>query len=325
MQSIQTSHTFPLSKVKPLEGLLRYRAHCLEETKKAFCDGKRRRKTSPIDETVLLEPWGVIEGLDYLRCPKTGSLFLADLPSHESLRNLLTKVSQYRQSAQTFHADIETSRLETVFGPKREWVEDTVRLQGFKKPVALEVSTFPSEWTAFLKKSKVFQEILVAEEMDLTEGKILEKEAADIAILLESLDRVDEPKQLLKRVSKSLKKEGLLFVTALVSSGFDMVVLGPQNAYLYPPDRINCFSLEGLKQLIMNAGFRLVEVSTPGVLDIEIVKTHLKQNNSVKLSPFERQILSANFESQSAFQRFLQQSGFSSFARIVGVKTCNKD
>lgn len=317
---IQTSHTFPLSKVKPLEGLLRYRTYCLEETKKALRTERRRRKTSPIDATTLLEPWGEIEGLEYLRCPKTGSLFLADLPSHELLKELLTKISQHRQSSKTFHADIETSRLETVYGPKREWIEDTVRLQGFKKSVALEVSTPPSEWTIFLKKSEVFREVLVAEEMNLAHGKGSENETADIAILLESLDRVDAPEILLEEVSKSLKKAGLLFVTALVSSGFDMTVLGSQNAYLYPPDRVNCFSLDGLKKLIRNAGFRLIEVSTPGVLDVEIVKAHLRQNSSIELSHFERQILSGSPESQSAFQGFLQQSGFSSFARVVGVK-----
>ena len=320
MQSIQTGHLFSLSKVKPLEGLLRYRAYCLEEMKKSLSKGKRRRKISPIDETVLLEPWGQIDGLDYLRCPKTGSLFLADLPSGESLKELLTRVSRYRQSENTFHADIENSRLETVYGPKREWIENTIRLQGIKKPVVLEVSTSPSEWTAFLKESKVFQEVLVAEEMDLAQGKSLEKEAADIAILLESLDRVDAPEKLLEGVSKSLKKNGLLFITALVSSGFDMVVLGSHNAYLYPPDRTNCFSLEGLKRLVMNAGFQLMEVSTPGVLDIEIVKEHLRMDSAIPLSPFERQIVSAGDESRSAFQGFLQQSGLSSFARIMGVK-----
>ena len=320
MQSIQTSHVFSLSKVKPLEGLIRYRAYCLEETKKTLRNGKTRRKTSPVDKEVLLEPWGAIDGLDYLICPKTGSLFLADLPSHESLKELLARVSRHRQSAQTFHADIGDSRLETVYRPKREWIEDTVRLQGFKKPIAIEVSTPPSEWTAFLKKSHVFQEVLVAEEMDLAQGKSLEREAADIAILLESLDRVDAPEKLLEEVAKSLKRNGLLFVTALVSSGFDMVVLGSHNVYLYPPDRVNCFSLEGLKRLIMNAGFHLVEVSTPGVLDVEIVKAHLHQDSSLRLSSFEKGVLSGDPENQSAFQGFLQQSGLSSFARIVGVK-----
>lgn len=317
---IQTSHTFPLSKVKPLEGLLRYRAYCLEETKRALRQERRRRKKSPLDATTLLESWGEIEGLEYLRCPKTGSLFLADLPSHELLKELLTKVSQYRQSAKTFHADIESSRLETVYGPKRGWIEDTARRQGFKKSVVLEVSSPPSEWTSFLKKSDVFQEVLVAEEMHLAQGQGLGSEIVDMAILMESLDRVDAPDVLLEEVSKSLKKEGLLFVTALVSSGFDMTVLGPRNVYLYPPDRVNCFSLEGLKKIIMDAGFRLVEVSTPGVLDVEIVKAHLRQNSSIELSPFEKQLLSGSSESQSAFQGFLQQSGLSSFARVVGVK-----
>src|SRR5262249_47893754 len=113
---------------------------------------------------------------------------------------------------------------------------------------------------------------------------------------------------------------GLLFLTSLVSSGFDFTVLGLKNHYLYPPDRANCFSLDGLKKLVMQAGFKLIEVSTPGVLDVEIVQAHRKHAPDLPLSDFERGILDSDEETRMAFQTFLQQRGRSSFARIVGRK-----
>lgn len=138
--------------------------------------------------------------------------------------------------------------------------------------------------------------------------------------MLESLDRVGDPSALLRAVAGRLARGGLLFVTALVASGFDVAVLGLSNLYLYPPDRANCFSRRGLELLLERAGFGLLEVSTPGVLDVEIVKAHLGQGAWPSVGAFERQVLAADEETQTAFQAFLQQHGLSSFARVVARK-----
>jgi hypothetical protein len=92
------------------------------------------------------------------------------------------------------------------------------------------------------------------------------------------------------------------------------------NLYLYPPDRTNCFSLRGLETLLGSAGFAFLEVSTPGVLDVEIVQAHHQQLPAVRLSAFERQLLASDSETRNAFQSFLQQQCMSSFARIVARK-----
>jgi hypothetical protein len=61
--------------------------------------------------------------------------------------------------------------------------------------------------------------------------------------------------------------------------------------------------------------------STPGVLDVEIVQTHLRADPALPLSSFERQVLAADAQTQQAFQTFLQQNQMSSFARIIGRKS----
>ena len=132
---------------------------------------------------------------------------------------------------------------------------------------------------------------------------------------------MDDPRALLAAVHSRLNKDGLIFVTGLVASGFDMSVLGLKNLYLYPPDRANCFTLQDLQQLLEQSGFTLLEVSTPGVLDVEIVHTHLQHDPSIHVSAFESQLLQAPGDTRQAFQTFLQQQGLSSFARLVGKKS----
>ena len=65
-------------------------------------------------------------------------------------------------------------------------------------------------------------------------------------------------------------------------------------------------------------GFELLEVSTPGVLDVEIVRAHVERDPSIPLSSFDKNLLNRDNETAGAFQAFLQQNGMSSFARLVG-------
>lgn len=333
MRSIQTTHTFPLSSVKPLDGLLRYRGYCLEQTRKTLKIRRRRREQSPVGDASL-DPFGYVDGLEYLRCPESGSFFLAQLPSAEDLAHLLADVSQYRKSPLAFHADIATLRSDSVYLPKLEWIQSTLRLQGLDRPRLMEVVTPPSDFTPLLQGSGLFAEVRTVGEMDLimtynASGQLDKNKDAngsekgagvEAAVLLESLDRVDDPRTLLHAVSESLREGGLIFVTALVCSGFDIAVLGLRNLYIYPPDRANCFSLKGIELLLMRAGFALLEVSTPGVLDVEIIQAHLRHDPAIPLSTFERQLVDADEETRAAFQSFLQERRLSSFARIVGRK-----
>ncbi len=325
MRSVQTYDRFPLSSIKPLDHLQGYRQHCLTQTRAVLAAGSSPREFSPITGARLVAA-GEIEGIPYARCPQTGSLFLAQMPSSSEWAQLLSNVTRHRVSSAGFHSTLVQSRTDNVYAPKLDWIQETLRLQEIIKPRLLQASTFPSEFTRLLTESGLFSEVLTCDEMSWSLGlNPPQPKEADVqaSILLESLDRVSDPVVLLRGIAALLIEGGLLFVTALVSSGFDMAVLGLKNQYLYPPDRANCFSLEGLTMLLLNAGFSLIEVSTPGVLDVEIVLAHLKKDPSMTLSTFERQIVRSDSQMQEAFQAFLQQQRWSSYARIVARKIEN--
>ncbi len=324
MRVIQTRNRFPLSSVKPLGELVPYREYCVAATRRALRHVTRRRERSPVTGGPL-EPFGDVGGLAYARCAESGSLFLVEVPEEEeSWAQLLAEVSRFRHSPKAFHWSLARSRTSNVYAPKLEWIQETLRLQGVHRPRIVEAVTAPSDFTALLEASGSFAEVISVDEMALTHvGMTAGGDAGadmDVAVLLESLDRIDDPAELLRGVARRLTNEGLLFVTALVCSGFDMAVLGRNNLFLYPPDRTNCYSLRGLRMLLERAGFSLLEVSTPGVLDVEIVDAHRRMDPSLPLSTFEECLLAADGETRAAFQTFLQERGLSSFARIVARK-----
>lgn len=318
MRVIQSSLHFPLASVKPLDRLLSYRAYCLRATQDAFARGSVTRSASPATGGPL-EPFGEVDGFIYLRCANTGSLFLSQVAPDWG--RLLAEISAYRHSPQAFQSELAAARAEAVYQPKLDWIVNTLHMQGVRRPRVLECVTPPGEFTAFLAGSPAIADVVVATEAELIEAGRHEatgQSRVQAAVLLESLDRADDPEQLLRGVRQALSPGGLLFVTGLVASGFDMAVLGSRNRYLYPPDRTNCFTLEGLERLLARMGFDLLEMSTPGVLDVEIVLAHLAHDPSLSLSAFERALLMANDETRTAFQTFLQENRLSSFARLVG-------
>ncbi|MBI3332868.1 MAG: hypothetical protein HYZ93_02120 [Candidatus Omnitrophica bacterium] len=317
MRSIETTLTFSLSSVKPLEELESYRQRCLHLTREAIRKGCRHRADSPVSG-LKLEPFGEVGGLPYGRCPTTGSLFLMEMPVPQEWARLLAEVVRLRHSPEVFHSHLAQSRMDHVYAPKLEWVEETLRLQQIREPRVLEAVTFSSDFTQLLKESGCFSEVVTEEETRLAGGsRSNESDPVHAAVLLESLDHSEDPKGLLEAVRGRLCKGGLLFVTALVASGFDICVLGLRNLYLVPPDRANCFTLQGLSQFLAQQGFALLEVSTPGVLDLEIVRAHWRQDSTLPLSDFERRIVTSDEAARRSFQSFLQQQRMSSFARIV--------
>ena len=315
----ETNLAFPLSSVKPLDGLRAYRQSCIETTKKALAGKSQKRDRSPINNAPLVLA-GSVDGLEYGRCSETGSLFLSSLPDAAAWATVLSEVSRRRQSPDGFHAGVAGSRAENVYLPKLDWIQRTLQIQGVDRPSFLEVAGAQSRFTAMLKSSDGFGDVQSVNEMDLITGAAAKGAPAQAAVMLENLDHVNDPVKLLAAVRDRLASGGLLFITALVASGFDIVLLGFDNLYFCPPDRTNCFTLKGLETFLEKAGFELLEVSTPGVLDVEIVQAHLNQKSAPALSKFEKEIMASETDVKQAFQSFLQKGGLSSFARIVGRK-----
>jgi hypothetical protein len=317
MWSSQTDQSFPLSSVKPLSGLASYRARCAEATRAAIARSSVVRSACPADGSTLA-PVGEVERLAYVRCVACGSLYLRQVAGPEDWAETVAAAARFRHGTNGLQATIVETRAAHVYGPKLEWIEDTLRLQGLARPTVLEASTTLSDFTPLIRRSRAMGDVVTVDEVELRRSS----EASDVeaAILLESLDHSDDPAALLEAVVARLADGGLLFLTALVATGFDMVVLGLRNRYLCPPDRANCFSLSGLERLLERAGLSLLEVSTPGVLDLQIVQSHVMEDSTIPCGPFERQLLAADDSAYVAFQAFLQEHHLSSFARIVGRK-----
>ncbi len=137
----------------------------------------------------------------------------------------------------------------------------------------------------------------------------------------EQLEHKFSPGDLLRSIHDRLAAGGMLFFTTKTVSGFDLQVLWDKAPYIYVPEHLNLLSIDGITQLLEETGFEVIELSTPGQLDVGLVKATLKEDPSVRLEPFISYLIKhRGADAHEDFQAFLQRHRLSSHLRVAAVK-----
>lgn len=137
----------------------------------------------------------------------------------------------------------------------------------------------------------------------------------------EKLENQYSPLDFLLSCAGALAEGGLLFFTTRTSSGFDLQVLRDKTPYIFVPEHLNLLSIEGLKTLVSRAGLALIELSTPGQLDLELTLHAAERDPSIELPPFVEYLLNhRHAEAHADFQAFLQKHRLSSHVRVAAAK-----
>ena len=137
----------------------------------------------------------------------------------------------------------------------------------------------------------------------------------------EQLEHMFSPLEYLRGCRAMLGERGMLFVTTRTVSGFDLQVLWDKASYIYVPEHLNLMSTEGLSRLLEGAGFEPHELSTPGQLDVELVRMSVEADPTIPLSRFVRQLIEHKDPMALVeFQGYLQKFRLSSHIRIAAIR-----
>jgi SAM-dependent methyltransferase len=144
--------------------------------------------------------------------------------------------------------------------------------------------------------------------------------SADLVTCFEVLEHVYDPVDFLQALKRLARPGGYVFVSTLCIDGFDLQMLWDKSTQISPPHHINFLSVHGLERLFERAGLVDVEVTTPGQLDVDIVR------NAAKSDPlllnghrFLQNLLTEDTIAQ-ALQSFLVANRLSSHAWVLGRK-----
>ena len=142
---------------------------------------------------------------------------------------------------------------------------------------------------------------------------------ADIILYNDVIKTEFEPKKRLTVLRNSMKDDGLVFIGFRAGSGFDVITLKERNTRISPYEHILLPSVAGITRLLEICGFKVLEITAPGVMDVKYVMDDINQLEENE--EFVKQLFTGHPASVlQDFQRFLQKSLMSSFVRVIAKK-----
>jgi len=287
------------------------------------CPGCGKRKNKDIYSKMQMK---------FKECSNCSSIYVSPRPTPESLEKF------YRESYscrfwRKESLNLPQSKLANLHSPRVQWILEILDEFLPCKTLFLDVETKYPYLIQQIMLQKVFESIILLNpkvyELKglLPDNVLIDKNLGEyegkigVITAFESLERMYDPGSFFKIASNSCKPGGLMFITTSSCSGFEYQVLGEESPNINPINRMNLFSLEALKNSIETYGFEIIELSTPGRLDVEIVHNVFKESDKCQIDSFWRYIFKArNEETRHNLQNFLQVNRLSSHVRIVARK-----
>ncbi len=336
MKTIVYGQVFEELEIKPKASLEQYCKLMAREVHMGLAKAKKLvPRECPGCHSGTSHPVFNKSGLSYIECAQCKSVFVSPCPSDDAL----TAFYRNSESADFWRGSLweETRevRRRKVYGPLAEWALSTVDRYLPKACRGIDVGYH----------SRLLLEELMSESGPLTDIVVTNPVAdiecsgikvggvqvrptkltefqqygpVDIVLAFDILPCIADVDALFAGARNGLKFGGLLFVNTISISGFDLQVLWENSPTIYPPDRLNLLSVEGLEELFTRHGFEVLEFSTPGTFDVEIVKRTLQRKPELTCDRFIRYLLmERDDQALRKFQEYLQQYRMSSYVRLA--------
>jgi hypothetical protein len=273
-------------------------------------------------------------GFKYVECNDCKAIFARTRPKNSELHWWYTQSNSanfWQQKLLTLSAE---SRKSKIVEPRALWILDGISEYISKKDIKLtDISFFGGPLVEVLAGHSTNIQITSSGILSYKENVnsvrvaidslpaidnpgILKK--TDVLIAIDVLDRVRNIKSFMADLEDVVNPGGVVFATCPVSSGFEIQSLWELSPSLNPPDKLNLPSVQGLIDLFSGSEWEILELSTPGMFDIQSIKREMNKSKDVKW-PRSLHALLDHMDKQGVeqFTEYLQSQRLSSFARIV--------
>lgn len=148
---------------------------------------------------------------------------------------------------------------------------------------------------------------------------------SSVIVSFEVIEHLFEPYKFVEACYEALDEKGLLFLTTPNIEGFEMSMLmtldkNKDTPNIGGPDHLNYFSVETIKIFLEKNRFEVLEILTPGELDVDLVrqKLELEDYDFSNMPLMKKVILEENLSKE--FQKFLVNNKLSSHMWVVARK-----
>lgn len=275
-------------------------------------------------------------GFSYVESQICGSLYAPTRPSEDALWEWYRNSTPAKFWREQLLPASDSARRENITRPRADWVLDGIAEyvtnprhlidvsangRGLIDIVAAEHSTLQqivaAGMTADLEGNSTARVLVQPTRV----ANLPSHGPTDVIVAIDALDRAADLGALIKAFEQSLAPGGVVFATAPVASGFEIQALWERSPSVLPPDKLNLPSVAGLQLLFSAPTWELLELSTPGMFDVEMVRRAIL---AAPDAPWPR-VLRALVErtdaaGRTALVELLQSRRLASFARLVARK-----
>lgn len=271
-------------------------------------------------------------GFQYVECQTCNTIYMDPHPNDEDIKDFYQNTDSGHFWREEISVITSNARREKIYSPRMQWMTDVLE-EYFPqaKNIADLCNKNKGHVTSFINNPSFENKIIinpyfdVESEIDghndvqiINNYKDVEKETIDIVSAYEVIDYTSDVEGLFNVIKNILVPGGLCLITTLSMSGFDLQALWGNSLSIIPLDRINVLSKKGLNLLFNRHGFEIIEYSTPGLLDTDIVKNAIEKDKELPVSRFIKTLIDEGDEQlYKDFQNFLQINRLSSFTRIL--------
>ena len=327
--------------IRPLELMKRYVELSVKDADLCF-NGRQRRDLPCVScgsENIIKE--FTKNGFGYASCNDCGTLYQTPRPPIEEFDAFYKNSKSSQYWADVFFPSVAEARREKIFKPRVQRLLEMCKATNLNVSKLIDVGAgygiFLDEWRKVMPGTELIAiepSVSLAEECRHKKLSVVESlvenvegydDYADLVVCFEVLEHVDSPLEFIKVLKRMVKPGGYLFISTLCIDGFDLQVLWDKSSQISPPHHINFHSIKGFEKLFDRAGLTDVKISTPGQLDVDIVKNFVTSSDGSALqnNRFLKSILDSENKSDK-FQDFLSSNQLSSHVWVMAKKP-NKD
>jgi hypothetical protein len=329
--SVQEISEFDL---KPSEAVAQWRNLVKDEIAQRWRDRSSWIRINwPTCEILQEKPAFERDGFAYVESSTCGSLYASYRPSEDEIW------SWYRESnSSKFWRDellsiSKQSRQEKINEPRSDWIADGIAEYKPSATSLLDISTNGRELINLVaSKNTGLKRIVMAGMTADLEGEatpmigveptkisyLSKHGSVDVIVAIDILDRVADVSLLISALDETLAPGGIAFITSPVSSGFEVQTLWGESTTIQPPDKLNIPSVRGLQLLFPASKWEILELSTPGMFDVELVRRAIIENPNNSWPRIVRSLVEeTDANGKMALVELLQSQLMSSFSRLV--------
>ena len=324
-------------EIRPATLLAEYLRLSAEDATQLLNPNNYVRRSCPACEADGADPQFHKNGFSFVRCQSCRTLYANPVPTAADLSRFYRDSISQTYWAEVFFPAVAEARREIIFAPRVASIKALADEFGAVQRVLCDVGAgiglyldearrqgFGDTYLAVEPSAKM-AETCRRNGHTVHEGFAADAGAdpawagrADIATCFEVFEHMVDPATLIDDIATIVRPGGLIVLSGLCGTGFDILTLGADANAVSPPHHLTFVSEVGAKRLFERRGLELLAFKTPGRLDVDIVRNKLNETGRRLTDPFLAYLMDgASDATREAFQGFLAEHGLSSHMWLV--------